>query len=78
MRLNPTCHRAETIHHFHPWLATGLAKAPAGSAVADSHRLLLATVIVGFYAWMRPLRDDWSHLRTRLVCKAQSGPTPPP
>jgi hypothetical protein len=40
--------------------------------------LLLAVVVVGFYAWMKPSRDDWSHVPSRLVCQGQSGLTPPP
>ncbi|WAC92197.1 DUF2510 domain-containing protein [Mycobacterium sp. Aquia_213] len=40
--------------------------------------LLVAAVIVGFYNWVRPSGDDWSHLPSRLVCQVQSGTRPPP
>jgi hypothetical protein len=40
--------------------------------------LLLILVGVGFYVWMKPPRDDWSRLPSRLSCQVQSGPTPPP
>lgn len=40
--------------------------------------LLVAVVIVGFYNWVRPSRDDWSHLPNRLICQMQSVTRPPP
>jgi hypothetical protein len=40
--------------------------------------LLLAVVVVGFCAWMKPSREDWSRLPSRLDCQVQSGLTPPP
>jgi hypothetical protein len=40
--------------------------------------LLLTTVVVGFYAWMKPARNDRSQLPGRLICRVQSGLTPPP
>jgi hypothetical protein len=51
---------------------------PAGPRLVIPIALLLAVVIAGFYAWVRPSHDDWSLLPSRLVCQAQSGPTPPP
>jgi hypothetical protein len=51
---------------------------PPGPRLVTPIALLLATVIVGFYVWMKPSRDDWSRLPSRLVCQVQSGPTPPP
>jgi hypothetical protein len=48
---------------------------PPGLRLVIPIALLLATVIVGFYAWMKPARDDWSRLPSRLVCQVQSGPT---
>jgi hypothetical protein len=54
------------------------ASIPAGPRLVFPIALLLAVVIVGFYAWVKPSRDDWSLLPRRLVCQVQSGPTPPP
>jgi hypothetical protein len=51
---------------------------PAGLRLVLPIALLLAVVIVGFYTWVGPSRDDWSQLPSRLVCQVQSGPTPPP
>jgi hypothetical protein len=51
---------------------------PAGGRLVIPIALLLAAVVVGFYTWMRPSRDNWSQLPSRLVCQAQSGLTPPP
>ncbi|HWS92788.1 MAG TPA: hypothetical protein VN306_09935 [Mycobacterium sp.] len=51
---------------------------PEGPRLVIPIALLLATVIVGFYVWMKPSRDDWSQLPSRLICQVQSGPTPPP
>jgi hypothetical protein len=51
---------------------------PAGPRLVLPIALLLAVVIVGFYNWVRPERDDWSLLPSRLVCQVQSGATPPP
>ena len=51
---------------------------PAGPRLVIPIALLLALVIVGFYAWVRPSHDDWSLLPRRLVCQVQSGSTPPP
>jgi hypothetical protein len=54
------------------------SRIPAGPRLVIPIALLLTTVVVGFYAWMKPARDDWSQLPGRLVCQAQSGNTPPP
>ena len=51
---------------------------PQGSRLVIPLVLLLAAVIVGFYNWVTPARDDWSLLPSRLVCQVQFGPTPPP
>ena len=51
---------------------------PPGARLVIPITLLLATVIAGFYVWMKPSRDDWSKLPGRLVCQLQSGPIPPP
>ncbi len=51
---------------------------PPGPRLVIPLALLLATVVVGFYNWVQPARDDWSLLPSRLVCQVQSGPTPPP
>ena len=51
---------------------------PPGPRLVIPLALLLATVVVGFYNWVQPSRDDWSLLPSRLVCQVQSGPTPPP
>jgi hypothetical protein len=51
---------------------------PAGPRLVIPIALLLAVVVVGFYGWMKPSRDDWSQLPSRLVCQVQSGLTPPP
>jgi hypothetical protein len=51
---------------------------PAGVRLVVPIVLLLAVVIVGFYAWVKPSRDDWSQLPSRLVCQVQSGSTPSP
>lgn len=51
---------------------------PPGPRLVIPTALLLAAVIAGFYLWMRPAHDDWSHLPGRLVCQAQPGPAPPP
>jgi hypothetical protein len=51
---------------------------PAGVRLVIPIALLLAVVIGGFYAWVKPSRDDWSQLPSRLVCQVQSGSTPPP
>jgi hypothetical protein len=51
---------------------------PAGPRVAIPIALLLVVVVVGCYAWMKPSRDDWSHVPSGLVCQVQSGLTPPP
>ena len=51
---------------------------PPGPRLVIPLVLLLAAVIVGFYNWVTPARDDWSLLPSRLVCQVQSGPTPPP
>jgi hypothetical protein len=51
---------------------------PAGVRLVLPIALLLGVVIVGFYAWVKPSRDDWSQLPSRLVCQGRSGPTPPP
>ena len=54
------------------------ARIPPGPRLVVPLALLLATVVVGFYNWVHPSRDDWSLLPSRLVCQVQSGPTPPP
>lgn len=54
------------------------ARIPAGPRLIIPIALLLAVVVVSFYNWVRPSRDDWSRLPSRLVCQVQSGPTPPP
>jgi hypothetical protein len=51
---------------------------PAGPRMVIPIGLLLAAVVVGFYAWVKPSRDDWSQLPSRLVCQVQSGLLPPP
>jgi hypothetical protein len=51
---------------------------PPGPRLVIPLVLLLAVVVVGFYHWVTPGRDDWSLLPSRLVCQVQSGPTPPP
>ncbi len=51
---------------------------PPGPRLVIPIALLLTMVVVGFYAWMKPPRDDWSQLPGRLICQVQSGPTPPP
>ena len=51
---------------------------PPGPRLVVPIALLLATVIAGFYAWMKPAQDDWSQLPGRLVCQVQSGTAPPP
>ena len=51
---------------------------PPGARLVVPIALLLATVIAGFYAWVKPSQDDWSLLPSRLACQVQSGPTPPP
>lgn len=51
---------------------------PPGPRLVIPIALLLATVVAGFYAWVKPSRNDWSHLPSRLICQVQSGPTPPP
>jgi hypothetical protein len=51
---------------------------PPGSRLVIPLVLLLAVVVVSFYHWVTPGRDDWSLLPSRLVCQVQSGPTPPP
>jgi hypothetical protein len=38
----------------------------------------VAVVIVGFYTWVRPSRNDWSRLPDRLICQMQSVTRPPP
>ena len=53
------------------------ARVPPGPRLVIPIASLLAAVIVGFYAWMKPLRDDWSQLPSRLICQVQSGLTPP-
>ncbi|MDT5115647.1 MAG: hypothetical protein QOE30_1386 [Mycobacterium sp.] len=53
-------------------------KTPPGLRMVIPLVLLLAVVVVGFYNWVRPSRDDWSHLPGRLVCQVQSGIIPPP
>jgi len=62
--------------------AHGLRRAwgrvPQGPRLVVPIALLLTTVVVGFYVWVGPERDDWSQLPGRLVCQVQSGPTPPP
>ena len=54
------------------------ARIPAGPRLVIPIALLLAVVIVGFYNWVRPSRDDWSLLPSRLVCQVQSGAAPAP
>ncbi len=39
---------------------------PPGLRLVIPTALLLATVIVGFYVWMKPPRDDWSKLPSRF------------
>ena len=51
---------------------------PPGARLVIPITLLLATVIAGYYVWMKPSRVDWSKLPGRLVCQVQSGPIPPP
>lgn len=51
---------------------------PPGPRLVIPLVLLLAVVVVSFYHWVTPGRDDWSLLPSRLVCQVQSGPTPPP
>lgn len=51
---------------------------PPAPRTALALALLAAVVIAGFYHWVRPARDDWSHLPGRLVCQVQSGTRPPP
>jgi hypothetical protein len=51
---------------------------PPGPRLVIPLVLLLTAVMVGFYHWVMPARDDWSRLPSRLVCQVQSGPTPPP
>ncbi len=51
---------------------------PPGLRTVLPLALLVAVVVVGFYNWVRPSRDDWSHLPDRLVCQVQSGTLPPP
>jgi hypothetical protein len=53
-------------------------KIPVGLRTVIPISLLLAVVVVGFYQWVRPSRDDWSHLPSRLVCQVQPGTVPPP
>ncbi len=53
-------------------------KVPPGLRTVIPLVLLLAVVVVGFYHWVRPSPDDWSHLPGRLVCQVQSGIIPPP
>jgi hypothetical protein len=53
-------------------------RVPPGPRLVIPIALLLATVIVSFYAWMKPSREDWSQLPSRLICQVQSGLTPPP
>jgi hypothetical protein len=52
------------------------ARIPPGPRLVIPIALFLAVVIVSFYNWVHPSRDDWSRLPGRLVCQAQSGPTP--
>ncbi|BAX94584.1 hypothetical protein [Mycobacterium shigaense] len=54
------------------------ARIPPGARLVIPIALLLAVVVVSFYNWVRPARDDWSRLPSRLVCQVQSGPAPPP
>ena len=54
------------------------ARIPEGPRLVIPIALLLAVVVVSFYNWVRPARDDWSRLPGRLVCQVQSGTTPPP
>lgn len=51
---------------------------PPGLRTVLPLALLVAVVVVGFYNWVRPSRDDWSQLPARLVCQVQSGTVPPP
>ncbi len=53
------------------------AAIPPGPRLVVPIALLLAAVVAGFYAWVKPSRDDWSLLPSRLVCQVQPGPTPP-
>lgn len=53
-------------------------KIPPGLRTVIPLALLVSVVIVGFYNWVRPSRDDWSHLPDRLVCQMQSVTRPPP
>jgi hypothetical protein len=84
-RSSPFLHRADVTHQITRQTTPpthGLRRVwdgtPEGPRLVIPITLLLATVIVGFYAWMRPSRNDWSRLPSRLVCQVQSGPTPPP
>jgi hypothetical protein len=61
-----------------PGLRGFWARMPAGPRLVIPIALLLAVVVVSFYNWVRPARDDWSQLPSRLVCQVQSGTTPPP
>lgn len=54
------------------------ARTPEGPRLVLPIAVLLAVVIVGFYNWVQPARDDWSMLPSRLVCQVQSGATPAP
>jgi hypothetical protein len=51
---------------------------PAGPRLVIPIALLLSAVVVGFYAWVKPSRIDWSLLPSRLVCQVQSGSVPDP
>ncbi len=53
-------------------------RTPPGLRTVFPLALLVAVVVVGFYNWVRPSRDGWSHLPDRLVCQVQSGTVPPP
>ncbi|MEZ0350035.1 DUF2510 domain-containing protein [Mycobacterium sp. pR1184] len=53
-------------------------RVPPGLRTVIPLALLVSVVIVGFYNWVRPSRDDWSHLPDRLVCQMQSVTRPPP
>jgi hypothetical protein len=64
--------------HVPDGLRQAWKRIPPGARLVIPITLLLATVIAAFYVWMKPSRDDWSALPGRLVCQAQSGPSPPP
>jgi hypothetical protein len=53
-------------------------KIPPGPRLVIPIALLLTAVVVGFYAWAKPSRTDWSLLPSRLVCQVQSGSVPAP